>query len=136
MKVLIKYSFDFFYFREDFEIPDEDNEEEIIRRRRLQREELKKVKVGFRFSVFIFIFIKKLMEVQTIDESSVDCDTITNSKPTADDEDAQATYLNKCIDIETEKLDFEKSVEDKRNATIDGNICVLIRIISTTRFFD
>jgi len=88
---------------EDFEIPDEDNEEEIIRRQRLRREELR----------------KKLMEVQTIDESSVDCDTITNSKPTADDEDAQATYLNKCIDIETEKLDFEKSVEDKRNATID-----------------
>jgi hypothetical protein len=37
---------------------------------------------------------------------------------TVDDEDEQAAFLNHCIEKET--IDFEKSLEDKRNATIDG----------------
>jgi hypothetical protein len=35
-----------------------------------------------------------------------------------DDEDEQAAFLNYCI--EQERIDFEKSAEDKRNANIIG----------------
>lgn len=35
--------FNFLFNRNDIEIPDEDNEEEIIRRQRLRREQLKQV---------------------------------------------------------------------------------------------
>lgn len=44
--------------------------------------------------------------------------SLTESKITIDDEDAQAVFLNNCI--EKESIDFEKSAQDKRNAKIDG----------------
>ena len=42
----------------------------------------------------------------------------TEMKMNVDDEDAQAVFLNNCI--EKESIDFEKSEQDKRNAKIDG----------------
>ena len=44
----------------------------------------------------------------------------SHSKVIADDEDDQVVFLNQCIENET--IDFEKSVQDKRNATIDGQL--------------
>lgn len=44
--------------------------------------------------------------------------TTPTSAVKVDDEDEQATFLNNCIKNET--IDFEKSAEDKRNATVDG----------------
>lgn len=43
---------------------------------------------------------------------------LTEMKINGDDEDAQAVFLNNCI--EKESIDFEKSEQDKRNAKIDG----------------
>lgn len=39
-----------------------------------------------------------------------------------DDEDAQAVFLNNCI--QKESIDFEKSAQDKRNAKIDGRVSI------------
>lgn len=45
--------------------------------------------------------------------------TTTESNSKVDDDDIQAVFLNSCI--ERESIDFEKSVEDKRKANINGN---------------
>ncbi|CAF3809804.1 unnamed protein product [Adineta steineri] len=103
----------------DIDIPDEENEEEIIRRQRLRREQLK----------------QKLIEKEPVDESSVDSDAMQaqQSTPTTSeatppinntnkiinvDDDEQAAFLNHCI--EQERIDFEKCAQDKRNANIDN----------------
>ena len=52
--------------------------------------------------------------------------TTPTSVVKADDEDEQATFLNNCIKNET--IDFEKSAEDKRNATVDGKKKSLFRV--------
>ncbi|CAF3177142.1 unnamed protein product [Rotaria socialis] len=99
----------------DIEIPDEETEEEIIRRQRLRREQLK----------------QKLIKKNTTDDSSMDSDAMQiqqqESTPTppprgpvvnvVDDDDEEAAFLNHCI--ERESIDFDKIAEDKRNATID-----------------
>jgi hypothetical protein len=54
----------------------------------------------------------------TDNKSSINGVDSSNTKPNIDDEDEQAEFLNHCIERET--IDFEKSVQDKRNATIDG----------------
>ncbi|CAF0929432.1 unnamed protein product [Adineta ricciae] len=97
---------------DDIEIPDEENEEEIIRQQRLRREQLK----------------QKLIQKEAVDESSVDSDAmqVQQSTPTqndanevinVEDEDAQAAFLNHCI--EQERIDFETSAQSKRAATIN-----------------
>ena len=55
--------------------------------------------------------------ISTPNNPSSDNDT-PSSAVKADDEDEQATFLNNCIKNET--IDFEKSAEDKRNATVAG----------------
>ncbi|UJR27090.1 hypothetical protein I4U23_008391 [Adineta vaga] len=103
----------------DIEIPDEENEEEIIRRQRLRREQLK----------------QKLIDKEVIDDSSKDSDAmqVQQSTPTTndntptqnntnqivnnDDEDEQAAFLNYCI--EQERIDFERSAQNKRAATMN-----------------
>jgi len=47
-----------YFYRNDIEIPDEETEEEIIRRQRLRREQLKKV------NLISFLFKKKFFSLE------------------------------------------------------------------------
>jgi hypothetical protein len=59
---VIFYCFEFilflYFYRNDIEIPDEETEEEIIRRQRLRREQLKKV------NLISFLFKKKFFSLE------------------------------------------------------------------------
>ncbi len=59
---MIFYCFEFilflYFYRNDIEIPDEETEEEIIRRQRLRREQLKKV------NLISFLFKKKFFSLE------------------------------------------------------------------------
>lgn len=83
------------------------------------------------FSLLIRFFLQKLNLIQkeVADESSVDSDAMQaqQSTPTqndanevvnVEDEDAQAAFLNHCI--EQERIDFERSAQSKRAATVIG----------------
>lgn len=63
-----------------------------------------------------------MIEKESVDDSSMDSDalqaTTNESNSKVEDDDAEAKFLNDCI--KRDSLDFEKSVEDKRKANIDG----------------